>query len=124
MVFGICSYSENKVASGNSPFDQYRDLCNLVVDIQKNDIISNRLLQTRNPCDIVIDMIKVGEETGSLDSMLTDASDFLDEDVETSVERILSLLEPTMMILMGTIVAALLVSVYLPIFSLLGQVQS
>jgi type IV pilus assembly protein PilC len=68
-------------------------------------------------------MVKVGEATGSLDAMLEDASNFLDEEVETRLERVLSLLEPVMMMLMGIIVATLLVSVYLPIFSLLGNVK-
>lgn len=74
--------------------------------------------------DIVIDMVEVGEATGSLDTMLSDVSDFLDEEVETSLQRLLSLLEPVMLVLMGIIVATLLISVYLPLFSLLGQVQS
>ena len=73
--------------------------------------------------EIAIDMVKVGEATGSLDVMLEDASNFLDEEVETRLERVLSLLEPVMMMLMGIIVATLLVSVYLPIFSLLGNVK-
>ena len=72
---------------------------------------------------MVIDMVEVGEATGSLDVMLSDVSDFLDEEVETSLQRILSLLEPVMLVLMGIIVATLLISVYLPLFSLLGQVQ-
>jgi len=74
--------------------------------------------------DIVIDMVEVGEATGSLDVMLSDVSDFLDEEVETSLQRLLSLLEPVMLVLMGIIVATLLISVYLPLFSLLGQVGS
>jgi type IV pilus assembly protein PilC len=74
--------------------------------------------------DIVVDMVEVGEATGSLDVMLSDVSDFLDEEVETSLQRLLSLLEPVMLVLMGIIVATLLISVYLPLFSLLGQVGS
>ena len=67
-------------------------------------------------------MVEVGEATGSLDTMLSDVSDFLDEEVETQLQRILSLLEPVMLVLMGVIVATLLISVYLPLFSLLGSV--
>ena len=55
--------------------------------------------------------------------MLTDVSDFLDEEVETRLQRLLSLLEPVMLVLMGIIIATLLISVYLPLFSLLGSVQ-
>ncbi len=69
-----------------------------------------------------IDMIKVGEATGSLDEMLTSVSDYFDERVETRVQRLLTLIEPMMLIVMGIIVALLLVSIYLPMFGALGQV--
>jgi len=73
--------------------------------------------------DLAIDMTKVGEATGSLDVMLANVSDFFDEEVEIRMQRILSLLEPLMLILMGAIVALILVSVYLPMFSALGRVR-
>ena len=73
--------------------------------------------------EIAIEMAKVGEETGSLDVMMGNASDFLDEEVDTQMERVLILVEPIMLVLMGLIVATLLVSVYLPLFSMLGEVR-
>lgn len=72
---------------------------------------------------LTIDMVKVGETTGSLDAMLSDVSDFLDQQVETRLERMLSLLEPIMLVAMGLLVTLLLVSVYLPLYSLLGKVR-
>ncbi len=71
--------------------------------------------------EIVVEMTKVGEETGSLDLMLGNASDFLDEEVDTLLQRVLVLIEPIMLVLMGGIVAVLLISVYLPLFSMLSQ---
>jgi type IV pilus assembly protein PilC len=68
-----------------------------------------------------IDMIKVGEATGSLDDMLTNVSDFMDEQIETRMQRILSLVEPMMLVFMGIIIAILLISIYLPMFSMLGS---
>lgn len=73
--------------------------------------------------DIAIDLIRVGEATGSLESMLTTVSDFLDQEVEIKVQRLLTLIEPMMLVFMGLIVAILLVSVYLPMFSALGQIK-
>ncbi len=70
-----------------------------------------------------VDMVKVGEATGALDQMLSSISDFLDEEVETRMQRILSLIEPLMLIIMGALVAILLIAVYLPMFSALGRVQ-
>ncbi|HEX4966521.1 MAG TPA: type II secretion system F family protein [Thermoanaerobaculia bacterium] len=71
--------------------------------------------------DMSIDMVKVGETTGSLDEMLGSVSDFLDEQVETRMQRLLSLVEPMMLVFMGAIIAILLVSIYLPMFSMLGS---
>lgn len=70
--------------------------------------------------DMAIDMIKVGEATGALDEMLLNVSDFFDEEVETQLQRILSLLEPIMLVIMGVIIALILVSLYLPMFSIVS----
>jgi type IV pilus assembly protein PilC len=71
--------------------------------------------------DMSIDMVKVGEATGSLDEMLNSVSDFLDEQVETRMQRLLSLIEPLMLVFMGIIIAILLISIYLPMYSMLGS---
>lgn len=71
--------------------------------------------------DMSIDMIKVGEATGSLDDMLSSVADFLDEQIETRMQRILSLIEPLMLIIMGIMIALILVAIYLPMFSVLGS---
>ena len=71
--------------------------------------------------DMSIDMIKVGEATGSLDEMLNSVSDFLDEQIETRMQRLLSLIEPIMLVFMGLIIAILLISIYLPMYSMLGS---
>jgi type IV pilus assembly protein PilC len=71
--------------------------------------------------DMSIDMVKVGEATGSLDEMLNSVGDFLDEQVETRMQRLLSLIEPLMLVFMGIIIAILLISIYLPMYSMLGS---
>lgn len=71
---------------------------------------------------MAIDMAKVGEATGELDEMLSNVSDFFDEKVEVQVQRLLSLVEPMMLVFMGIVVAVILLSLYLPMFSMLGQV--
>jgi type IV pilus assembly protein PilC len=95
----------------------------MVDGVREGKSLADTLEKSGVGFEIAIDMVQVGEATGSLDVMLEDASNFLDEEVETRLERVLSLLEPVMMILMGVIVATLLVSVYLPIFSLLGNAK-
>ena len=71
--------------------------------------------------DMSIDMVKVGEATGSLDEMLSSVADFLDEQIETRMQRLLSLVEPIMLVFMGIIIAILLISIYLPMYSMLGS---
>jgi len=71
--------------------------------------------------DMAIDMVKVGEATGSLDEMLNSVADFLDEQIETRMQRLLSLVEPMMLVFMGLIIAILLISIYLPMYSMLGS---
>ncbi len=95
----------------------------MVGGVREGEALASTLEKSGVGFDIAVDMVKVGEATGSLDAMLADVSTFLDEEVETRLERVLSLLEPVMMMLMGIIVATLLISVYLPIFSLLGEVK-
>lgn len=72
---------------------------------------------------LAVDMVQVGEATGSLATMLSSVADFLDQEVEIRMGRILSLIEPVMLVFMGIIVGILLVSIYLPMFSLMGQVN-
>ena len=68
-------------------------------------------------------MVNVGEATGTLDSLLNKLADFYDDEVTSSVGTLLSLLEPFMLIFVGGIVGTLVLSMYLPIFSLMGQIQ-
>lgn len=69
-----------------------------------------------------IDMIKVGEATGALDEMLNSVSDYIDEIVETKVQRLLTLIEPVLLVVMGIVIGAILISIYLPMFSAFSQI--
>jgi len=66
-------------------------------------------------------MVSVGEATGTLDEMLTKLADFYDDEVDASVGALLSIMEPVLMIFVGGMVGALVISMYLPIFSLMQQ---
>jgi len=68
--------------------------------------------------DLAVEMIEVGESTGALPAMLNSVADFYEEDVQTALVAALSLIEPIILIFMGVIVAFVLISLYLPIFSL------
>ena len=70
---------------------------------------------------MMVQMVGVGEATGTLDEMLTKLADFYDEEVEASVAALLSVLEPILLIFVGGLVGMIVVSMYLPIFSLMGE---
>jgi type IV pilus assembly protein PilC len=72
---------------------------------------------------MAIEMIEVGEATGALPQMLTSVAEFYEEDVNTSMAALTSLIEPAMLLFMGFVVAFILISLYLPIFSLGGQMR-
>jgi type IV pilus assembly protein PilC len=68
-----------------------------------------------------VQMVGVGEATGTLDEMLSKLADFYDEEVEASVSAMLSVMEPILLIFVGGLVGIIIVSMYLPIFTLLGS---
>jgi len=70
---------------------------------------------------MLIQMIGVGEATGTLDEMLSKLADFYDEEVEAAVAALLSVMEPVLLIFVGGLVGMIVVSMYLPIFSLIQQ---
>jgi type IV pilus assembly protein PilC len=72
---------------------------------------------------LATDMIEVGESTGALPAMLTSVAEFFEEDVNTKMTATLSLVEPAIMIVMGCFVAFVLISLYLPIFSLADTIR-
>ena len=71
---------------------------------------------------MVIQMIDVGENSGSLDTMLTKISDFYDEEVDSAVEGLTALLEPALMVFLGLVVGFIVVAMYLPIFKMGGGI--
>ena len=72
---------------------------------------------------MVTQMIGVGEQTGSLDSMLGRIADFYEDEVDVAVAAMTTIIEPLMMVILGVIVAFIVIAMYLPIFQLAGQVS-
>ena len=68
--------------------------------------------------DMAVEMIEVGESTGALPAMLNSVAEFYEEDVQTALGTAMALIEPIILIVMGVVVAFVLISLYLPIFSL------
>ncbi len=85
--------------------------------------LSAGLEQTGIMPRLAIEMIEVGESTGALPAMLNSVAEFFEEDVNTRMTAALSLIEPVIMLIMGAFVAFVLVSLYLPIFSLAEKIH-
>ena len=68
--------------------------------------------------NMVIQMVAIGEESGSMDTMLLKVADFFDEEVDNLVDNLSSLMEPIIMVILGTLVGGLVVAMYLPIFKM------
>ena len=89
--------------------------------IERGTTISGPLRQTGVFPGMVVQMIAVGEATGALDTMLAKIADFYEEEVDTAVAGMLSLLEPIMIAFLGIVVGGIVISMYLPIFGLISE---
>jgi type IV pilus assembly protein PilC len=72
---------------------------------------------------MVTQMIGVGEQTGAMDAMLQKIADFYEEEVDAAVKDLLTALEPVMIVFLGVVVGGVVISMYLPLFSLIGQLS-
>lgn len=88
--------------------------------IKEGESISKPLSKTTVFPPMVVQMISVGEETGALDTMLKKIADFYDEEVSATVDSLTSLLEPILMIFLGLIIGGIVISLYLPMFSIIA----
>lgn len=91
--------------------------------IREGETIAAPLKGSKNFPPMVVHMIAVGEETGALDKMLEKIAVFYDDEVNTAVETLTSVIEPIMIVVMGILVGGMVVSMYLPLFKL-AQVVS
>jgi type IV pilus assembly protein PilC len=89
--------------------------------IERGETISAPLKETGVFPPMVTQMISVGETTGALDTMLSKIADFYEEEVDTAVAGLLSLLEPIMIAFLGVAVGGIVIAMYLPIFDLISK---
>jgi type IV pilus assembly protein PilC len=85
--------------------------------------VSAPLEKTKVFPPMVTQMINVGETTGALDAMLSKIADFYEEEVDTAVAGLMTLLEPVMIAILGTIVGGIVISMYMPIFKLIEKLS-
>jgi type IV pilus assembly protein PilC len=71
--------------------------------------------------NMVVQMIGVGEQTGALDSMLGKVADFYEDEVDAAVGDLLTAMEPMIILVLGVVVGGVVISMYLPLFTLVGK---
>lgn len=92
--------------------------------LQKGERLTGMITATGLFPPMMLSMVKIGEESGSLESMLIKTSDYYEEELETAIKQLLSLLEPAMIIVMGVIIGGIVASVMLPMFELAHAVDA
>ncbi len=113
-----------EISTGSIGNRKVSDAVALVVPkVRQGAELWRSLEETRQFTSLAVEMIKVGEATGALEDMLTNVSDFYDEAIEARLQTIINLIEPAILIVMGGVIATILLSVYLPMFTILSNIK-
>jgi type IV pilus assembly protein PilC len=91
---------------------------NASVRVREGQTLAHSLEQQKIFPELSVEMIEVGESTGALPAMLNSVAEFYEEDVQTALGAAMALIEPVILIVMAVFVGLVLISLYLPIFSL------
>lgn len=93
-----------------------------IQDVKRGKSIANSLRDTKIFNPLLVQMISVGEKSGNLEEVLASTTSFFDDQVDTRINKAISLLEPVTIILLGGIVAVVLLSIYVPMIQLMDQI--
>ena len=91
--------------------------------VQQGSPIAQPLSETAIFPPMVAHMVRVGEETGELEKMLTKVADFYEDEVDASIQSLTSIIEPLLMIMVGFIVGIIVIAMYLPMFKILTLIK-
>ncbi len=100
-----------------------RSIYNVRSGIAEGRTMADPLAESGVFPSMVCSMIAVGESTGALDTMLVKIADFYDDEVDQAVENLTSMIEPFMMVFLGTVIGGLVVAMYLPVFKMAGAIS-
>jgi len=102
--------------------DLREEIRGIIKHVKLGKAVADPLLKSKIFPPMVVQMIAVGEETSELDAMLLKVSDYYEKELDHKVETLSSVIEPVLILVLGMIVAAILVSMYLPMFDLVNVV--
>ena len=100
-----------------------RELVTVGQSVREGQSLAATMRSTGVFPDMAVKMTEVGEATGALQDMLNSVADFFDEELETNLERFVTLIEPVLLIVLGIVIAGLLLALYLPLFQLSSVVR-
>src|SRR5262249_27029812 len=106
---------------GNIAVEEAMD--GVIASVKRGGTIAAPLAQAPVFPSMVTHMVGVGEETGALDSMLDKVADFYEDRVSASVKALTSILEPIMIIVIGSIVGFIVISMYMPLFTIYNHIE-
>ena len=111
--------------SARSISNQYlaSELTTAAQQVREGRALAAAMMQSGAFPDVAIKMVEVGESTGALQEMLNSLSEFYDEEIETSLTRFITIVEPALLVIMGIVIAALLLSLYMPLFNLSSMIS-
>ena len=108
-------------AVGNRYFT--RQLSSIAQDVREGQALSASMSAREIFPPVAIQMIEVGESTGALQDMLNNVADFFDEEIETTLARFMTLIEPVVLLIIGIVIAGLLLALYMPLLQLGAVLQ-
>jgi len=100
-----------------------RAVLSIISSIKEGQTIAEPLSRQAIFPPMVVQMIEVGENAGALDAMLNKIADFYDQEVDTAVKALTKLMEPLLMVFLGTVIGGMVVAMYLPIFKIAGAIE-
>ncbi len=118
----VSSLELSAQAVGNRVYEAA--LLEVAENVRRGQSLWESLDETDLMTDITVQMIKVGESTGMLVEMLTNCSDFVDEEIDAQLQRLVSLVEPLMLIFMAVLVGFMLMAVYMPLIQAYGAARA
>jgi type IV pilus assembly protein PilC len=94
------------------------EIAEVTTRVREGQSFAAALLARNSFPDVAVKMVEVGESTGALQEMLNSLADFYDEEIETEVGRFITLIEPVVLVVMGIVIAAVVLALYMPLFEL------
>ena len=110
--------SLDSVAGAAGNYVYFEATKKIQVEVSTGNSLTSSMTSTELFPHMVLQMVAIGEEAGSLDSMLSKIADFFEAEVDDAVEALSSLMEPMIMVVLGTLIGGMVVAMYLPIFKM------